>query len=145
MEQVNMWYIKSLKEENRAKGFTDQHRHPWLGENSLKNTDGKKKKRAKQNESRYKVISQSNEKRSEKGKEEGNEISLKMQEKGRRKMVANLKRGRRVLFKCCKKRNFECRGSFCVMFSEYQKSGENISPASNFFLNDENLGVLRTG
>lgn len=43
-----------------------------------------KKKRggAKQNESRYKVISQSNEKRNEKGKEEGNEMSLKMQEKG---------------------------------------------------------------
>lgn len=43
MDQVNMWYIKSLKEESRAKGFTDQHRHPWLGENSLKNTDEKKK------------------------------------------------------------------------------------------------------
>ena len=47
MEQMNMWYIKSLKEESKAKRFTDQHRHSWLGENSLKYTDGKKKAKQK--------------------------------------------------------------------------------------------------
>lgn len=127
---------KNLSRKRVKQKDLQTNRHSWLGENSLKYTDGEKK--VKQKESRYKVISQANERRKKKGKEEQNEMSLKMQEKERRKGGSELKERKKSNVQMLRKEKLLVSRILCNVF-RVSKSGENVSPAWNFFLNDENL------